>query len=263
MHLGIIGLGNIGRSLLARLQGDLEPSRVTALVRSGAGVVPVGANIPELVHSSADLVALRPDLVVECAGHAAVRDVALPCLRAGIDVVIVSIGALADEALARSLREAARRGGARMILPPGAIGGVDLLAALAATGDCTVSYTGTKPPAAWRGTAAEAILDLDRLDEARVFFIGSARNAALAYPKNANVAATVALAGAGLDATRVTLVADPAASANRHALKVTSPLGSFAIEIENQPSPDNPRTSAATVLSLVRCMRNRLGPVEI
>jgi aspartate dehydrogenase len=263
MHLGIIGLGNIGRSLLAQLQGDLAPSRVTALLRAGSATLLPGSPAPDIVHSAADLVVLRPDLVVECAGHTAVRDAALPCLRAGIDVVIVSVGALADEALDRSLRQAAREGGARIILPPGAIGGIDLLSALAAAGDCSVSYTGTKPPAAWRGSAAESVLELDRLEVAQAFFTGSAREAALAYPKNANVAATLALAGAGLDATRVRLVADPAATGNRHAYSVTSPLGDFTIEIENRPSPDNPRTSAATVLSVMRCIRNRLGPVEI
>lgn len=256
MHLGVIGLGTIGQALLERLTGDSAPSRITALVRPG------GAR-PGVVDTVEDFIALRPDLVVECAGHVAVRQSVLPCLKAGIDVVVVSVGALAEPALEDALRAAACSGGARLILPSGAIGGIDLLAALAAGGDCTVHYTGTKPPNAWCGSPADDAVDLNALTVATTIFAGTAREAATAYPKNANVAATLALAGGGFDTTRVTLVADPAAPGNIHAYEVHSPLGSFAIRIENRPTFANARTSAATVLSVLRLIRNRIGPVEI
>ncbi|AHM04654.1 aspartate dehydrogenase [Roseibacterium elongatum DSM 19469] len=124
-------------------------------------------------------------------------------------------------------------------------------------------YQGVKPPAAWLGTAAEASLDLDRLDAPTAFFNGSAREAALTYPKNANVAATLALAGAGLDATRVELIADPAATGNRHSYEVTSPVARFRVQIDNAASGGNAKTSMATIYSLLREINRRRRPVVI
>lgn len=259
MHLGLVGYGNIGKSLLDLL-GDTAPDRVTVLARPGKPVTHPGATAADTTEA---LIAARPDLLIECAGHAAVRETVLPALRAGIDVVLVSIGAMSDAALEDALQAAAREGSARLILPAGAIGGIDLLAGMAPAGGLEVQYTGTKPPAAWRGTPAEDRIDLDSLTEATEFFSGTAREVARAFPKNANVAATLALAGAGMDATRVALVADPAAVDNRHAYSVTSPLGSYEIRIDNRASEGNAKTSAATIYSVLREIRNRKGPVVI
>lgn len=269
MHLGLIGYGSIGASLLGLLAGNVAPERVTVLVRPGRGPLAAealkGAGLPsaEVVEDAESLIARRPDLVVECAGHAAVRDVAVPALRAGIDVVVVSVGALSDPALEAAVREAAVSGGARMIVPAGAIGGIDLLSALSAAGDLEVIYKGTKPPAAWRGTPAEEVIDLDALDGPATFFAGNAREAAAAYPKNANVAATLALAGAGFDATRVVLVADPSAPGNLHTYDVRSPYATCSFRVENRASSGNARTSATTIYSALREIRNRIGPVVI
>ena len=259
MHLGRVGYGNIGKALLG-LMGAGEPARLTVLARPGKTVDLPGAEVVETVQ---ELIAAAPDLLVECAGHAAVRDTAVPALRAGIDVVLVSIGALSDVALERALHAAAEEGGARLILPAGAIGGIDLLSAMAPAGGLEVTYRGTKPPQAWRGTPAEELIDLGGLTAATVFFSGTAREVAQAFPKNANVAATLALAGAGMDATRVELVADPQASGNRHAYSVHSPLGDYEIRIDNRASNGNAKTSAATIYSVLREIRNRKGPVVI
>jgi len=268
MHLGLIGHGNIAMTLLALLEGPLSPARLTLRTRAGraeaARAALPGCAFPvEVVDSAGALLAARPDLVVECAGHAGVAENAPTLLRAGIDVMVVSVGALADAALERDLHAAARDGGARMILPPGAVGGIDLLAALAPSGDLEVRYRGVKPPAAWAGTPAEQVVDLAGLTGATTFFEGTAREAARAYPKNANVAATLALAGAGFEATRVELVADPAAAGNIHAYEVRSALARYEMRIENLPSSGNIKTSAATIYSLLREIRNRIGPVAI
>jgi aspartate dehydrogenase len=261
MHLGLIGYGNIAAALVDLLESEAL-SALTVLVRPGrAGTVThAGATV---VEETGALIARAPDLVVECAGHGAVAESASACLAAGIDTVVVSVGALADPALHEGLLAAARAGGARLVLPAGAIGGIDLLAALAPAGGLAVTYTGTKPPAAWRGTPAEAALDLDALDAPATFFSGTAREAARAYPKNANVAATLALAGAGFDATRVDLVADPGAAGNAHAYRVTSPLARYEMTIGNNASAGNAKTSAATIYSVLREIRNRIGPVVI
>lgn len=259
MHLGLVGYGNIGASLLDLLTPE-DAERVTLLVLPGTKVEVPRA---EVVDSVEALIARQPDLLVECAGHEAVQHVAVPALEAGIDVVLVSVGALSDAALEQSVKAAAAKGGARVILPSGAIGGIDLLAAVAAAGNLEVTYTGTKPPNAWRGTPAEDKLDLDTLTKATLILSGTAREVAKAFPKNANVAATLGLAGAGLDNTRVELVADPEARGNRHSYRVRSALCSFEMQIDNRASSGNAKTSAATIYSALREIRNRKGPMVI
>ncbi len=258
MHLGIIGYGNIATTLFHLL--EKEPvQRITVLVRQPSQrrtaeelkSCPAAMRM-EVATTVEDLVRGQPDLVVECASQEAVAELVPSVLRAGIATISVSIGALADDAVASTLREAAAAGDTKLILPPGAIGGIDLLAALAPAGDITVSYRGTKPPAAWEGTPAEAVLNLNDITEPFAFFSGSAREAARTYPKNANVAATLALAGAGFDAIKVELVADPAAAGNQHAYEVKSPLCQYSVEIENKASGENVKTSIATVYSVLR-----------
>jgi aspartate dehydrogenase len=202
-------------------------------------------------------------LVVECAGHGGVVDHVPHILRTGTDVVVVSIGALADDALHAALTEAAKAGKARVILAPGAIGGVDLLSALGGAGEVQVRYRGIKPPRAWSGTPAAELLDLDGMTDSAGFFQGTARQAALDYPKNANVAATLALAGAGFDATDVELIADPDAPGNIHEYSVQSPFAAYSIRIENKASKGNAKTSQSTVFSVLREVRNRIGPIAI
>ena len=262
MHLGLIGFGNIGQGLLRVLaQEGAMPARLTLLLRPGPDrALPAGAAV---LHDAAALVAAGPDLVIECAGQGAVTAHVPACLRAGCDVVIGSIGALADDALHADLRAAALAGGARLILPAGAVGAIDLLSALRPSGITLLRYTGRKPPLAWAGTPAEAELDLAALSEPAVFYTGTARAAARDYPKNANVAATLALAGPGFDATEVALVADPTVSRNVHEVQVSAGAADFTIRIEGHPSPDNPKTSQATIYSLAREVLNRSREVAI
>lgn len=273
MRLALIGFGNIATTLLGLMaETKLRLDHLAVLVlpeqveETRARIDTSFAGLAggfEVVTDAAALLAGRPGLVVECAGHGAVAAHVPPVLRVGTSVVLVSIGALADAALEKALRAAARDGNARLILPSGAIGGIDLLSALGAAGGLSVRYRGTKPPRAWLGTPAETLLDLPALQEAKTFFTGTAREAARDYPKNANVAATLALAGAGFDATEVELVADPAAPGNIHEYSVTSPLARYSIRIENQPSAGNAKTSVTTVYSVLREIRNHIGPVAI
>ncbi|MFP4045352.1 MAG: aspartate dehydrogenase, partial [Rhodosalinus sp.] len=167
MHLGLIGYGTIAATL-AQLLAEHGPraERITVLTRAGredAARDVLAGHAVEVVTDAPAVIAARPDIVVECAGHGAVSAHVAPVLAAGLDVALASVVALADAGLHDALLSAAADGGARLILPAGAVGGTDLLAALAPAGGLEVTYTGTKPPAAWKGTPAEPLLDLDAL----------------------------------------------------------------------------------------------------
>jgi len=124
-----------------------------------------------------------------------------------------------------------------------------------------VTYRGSKPPRGWRGSAAESKLDLDALSAATVHFRGSARVAALEYPKNANVAASVALAGIGFDDTIVELIADPNIERNVHEIVTEGYFGRFEFRIEGKSLPDNPLSSAITAMSVVRELLRPVSPI--
>jgi aspartate dehydrogenase len=197
--------------------------------------------------------------VLECAGHGAVIDYAAAVLEAGLDLVITSIGVLADDDVAASLRQAAARGGGKLYLAPGAVAGLDGLVGARLAGLSQVTYTSFKPPHAWRGTAAEAVLDLDHPEDERVFFEGSARDAARQYPKNANVAVTVGICGLGIDATRVRLVSSRTVTDPVGLIEAEGAFGTFTFDIFARAAPSNPKTSALTAYSLLQCARLGIG----
>ncbi len=184
-------------------------------------------------------------------------------LRRGLDLLVISIGALAEPKLLENLKAAARNGGSRILLPAGAIGGIDAIAAMRLGGLNAVRYRSRKPPAAWRGSPAEKLADLDKLTSRTVLYRGSAGEAALLYPQNANVAAAVALAGIGLDATEVELVADPEAPGNVHEIEAEGAAGRFAIQLQGRPSRTNPKTSALAALSVARALINMEATIVI
>lgn len=215
-----------------------------------------------VIDNLADL-RFKPTLAAECASHEAVRNHAPALLQQGIDVVITSIGALCDDALYGELETAAREGGAQLILPAGAIPGVDAISAARFGGLERVSYTSRKPPGAWKGTPAEQVADLDNLSEAYLHYTGSARAAARDYPKNANVAATVALAGLGFDRTEVRMIADPNISENIHEIHASGSFGEMALIIKGRPLPSNPKTSSLAAYSAIRAIENRIRAVSL
>jgi aspartate dehydrogenase len=268
--LGLVGYGTVAglalEAVAARLERPLDRlvccARAAGADRARALVERHGARLAHeclVVTTTEDLIAARPEVVVEAAGHEAIVLTGEAVLAAGIELVVSSVGALADDDLRTRLEAAARRGGGRLTLLPGAIGGLDILAAAKLSGLTEVTYVSRKPPLAWVGTPAETRVDLAAITEPHGFYEGSARDAARDFPKNANVAATVALAGLGFEATRVRLVADPAVSANVHEIVFRSACADVAIRIEGRPSPDNPKTSATTGWSLARSILDRFA----
>ena len=248
MKVAIIGQGAIGQFVRSQLatHGIVEIARI---VRAGKEVDGDADNPPSI--SDLHDLPQTPDLIVDCGGHTALAAHGPAALGMGIDVLTVSLGALADKSLEQALYDAAEGGDARLHLTSGAIGGLDALRGARAGEITKVTYTGRKPPKGWAGSPAEDILDLAALTEPATHFQGSAREAALGYPKNANVAAAVALAGIGLDATEVALIADPSVTANIHEVHAAGAFGSFHFTISGNGLPENPRSSALAAMSVV------------
>lgn len=252
-NIAIIGCGAIAEAVAGYLAQHDAVRIAAAIVEPGseARAAELFGDEVEVVQGFEDL-AVAVDLVADCAGHAALRQHGETILASGTDLVSVSSGALADIELYDRLVEAAADGGAQLRIVSGAIGALDVLSAAAIGKLKRVTYRGRKPPRGWRGSPAESKLDLDALTGAAVHFSGSARNAALEYPKNANVAASVALAGIGFDDTTVELIADPAVVRNVHEVVAEGDFGRFEFRIEGESLPDNPRSSAITAMSVVR-----------
>jgi aspartate dehydrogenase len=260
--IAVIGQGAIARYL--RTAAPASGFRVAAAVaRPGREDAARGVFGDVAVVTRAQDLPRDVDLVVDCAGHSGLREHGMAVLAAGLPLVTVSVGALADAALLRDLTDAADRGNSRLHLASGAIGALDALSA-AAMGDLRqVTYTGRKPPDGWRGSPAEDVCDLDALTGPVVHFDGTARACALAYPKNANVAASVALAGLGFDATQARLIADPGVTRNIHEVTARGDFGDFTFTIAGRGLPDNPKSSALTAMSVLRAIANRAARVVL
>jgi aspartate dehydrogenase len=254
LRIAVIGFGAIGSFVVEHLNAgpSIEVSAVFSLPRPEACAVPVVDNIEALL-------ATKPDLVVECAGHEGLRDFGETVIRHGTDLLVVSVGALADAALERSLRNAATDGGGRLLIPGGALGGIDALSTAREAGLDSVEYSGRKAPNAWKGTPAERMIELASVTQATTFLECDARTAALQFPQNANVVAALALAGLGFEKTKVRLIVDPAANGNNHSFVARGSFGEISTSIRSMTLPSNPKTSVLAPFSLIQTIKKRAG----
>ncbi len=261
MRLAILGGGTIARLVLEHVRaGRLKGVEVIAV--AGRSAHSRGASLAaefglRYVVGGEALLELRPDAVLEAASHDAVRAHLVALLAAGISVVVLSAGALADNALHEAAERAAESAGALLYVPSGGIGGLDALKGACAAGVDEVSIRVAKPPAAWKGIAyVEALgVDLDALDAPRTLFEGPARAGVPHFPQNVNIAAVLSLAGIGFERTRLEVVADPALRHNTHTIRVAGKSGRFSVVLENVPAPDNPKTAWLACYSALAALR--------
>jgi len=261
LQIAFIGWGAINSrvgALLAERDAPIDIVGVVTKSRRPSG--PSG--VPSLA-GPASLADLRPDLVVEAAGREAVAVWVPVALRHAKAVIVASTSALLDETFLSGLRDIAKACGSRILIPSGAIGGIDALAAAAVLPLDEVVHQVAKPPLAWKNTEAERRTNLAAISERTIVFAGSAREAAALFPQNANATVVTSLAGIGLDRTRVELVADPALKRNQHRISARGAFGTLQITLENEPSAVNPKSSELTALSLVRLIERQLSPLLI
>lgn len=268
MRIGIIGGGTIARLFLEHIaRGDLGDAKVVGIVgRSDASRgrplaseygVPFVTDIAALMQAS-------PQVVVEAASHEAVRDHAQRLLDAGIGVIVLSAGVMSDDALRDRLEAASRKSGAMLYVPSGGIGALDAIKAAVVAGVEEVGIRSSKPPRAWKGIpyVEKLGVDLDGLKEPYVLYDGPARAGVVHFPQNVNIAAVLSMAGVGFDRTRLTVVADPGLSCNRHEIRARGVTGNITITLENVPAPDNPKTAWLACYSALAALKQLQSPVR-
>jgi aspartate dehydrogenase len=261
-RVALIGYGAIGQEVVAGLlAGACTSEDIAILLRpdsASCGKVPEGIQI---VTSVDELNAFSPDIVVETAGHEAVKETVPKCIEQGWSVLVTSIGALHDADLRARLVAQAEQSGARIILPSGALGGLDYVRALRSAANLDLKYESRKPPSAWQDELMALGHDPKGMKTPVNLFTGSAGAAAQVYPLNLNVAAALALSGHGFESTSVKVICDPAIESNIHRISATSELGTIKIEIINRPSPDNPKTSWIVGRSVLAAIDQFFSPV--
>ncbi len=262
---GLIGTGAIGGLVLEAFEsGRLPYDRAIVFARTRrpsieARVLRLGGAVVDDLDA---LIAARPAVVLEAAGHEAVRTYALRIVKSGLNLILMSIGALADETIRTPLEDIARQQGATVWLPSGGVGGLDALAAARALGDLErVTHRTTKHPQGLNTApyVVEGGLLREPLTEPIVIYRGPARDALQHFPQNVNVAAAVSLAGIGFDRTQVEIVADPSALRSVHEIHAEGRFGAFTLRFENAMDPVNPRTSRLAGLSAVAALQRRHG----
>jgi len=268
-RLGLIGCGAIGSSVAYAIAEGAAPGTrlvgvLDAINPEAAATLAAAVSCPVCVDLRA-LLDTKPAIVVEAASHDAVQAYARSVFDAGADMIAVSVGAFADTCFLESLVEHARRTGRRLLIPSGAIGGVDLIKAAAVGGLWECRLTTTKPARSLKATPnlRDRGINLNDIRRPTVVFEGTALEAIRCFPQNLNVAVTISLAGLGLERTCVRVIADPDASHNIHEVFVRGNFGEATVRLENIPSAENPRSSALACYSVLAMLHSVSRELQI
>jgi len=264
IQVALLGAGGINQLVAQAVQaGDVPGVEVVAVAGSTAGSASAAQLAGELGAQAVapeDLATTGASWVLEAAGGEAVRQHVPRLWQAGINTIIMSIGAMVDETVEAAWKQA-RHDGVKVVLPSGGIAGLDGVRALRAGGGLTgVTITNTKHPDGLRGAPYLERNSIELPDgSAFTVFEGSAREAIAAFPQNVNVAIALSLAGAGPDATKVVVRSDPAATQTFHRIEAEGPAGRLRVEISSNPSPASPRTSVMAGASATAALREVAG----
>jgi aspartate dehydrogenase len=263
LTVGIGGLGAIGLHLARALDAGVEGLKLHAVAArdhakardnlAGFRTPPPIVDLPALAEA---------DIVVEAAPAAVFEQVATAAIARGRIFVPSSVGALLPR---MHLVEEARRTGARIVVPTGALLGLDAVRAAAEGEVSSVTIETRKPP---RGLEGAPYLQQNGIDVLAIttptrIFQGNAFDAARGFPANVNVAAALALAGIGPQRTMVEIWADPTVTRNTHTIRVEAASARLTMTIENVPSEENPRTGKITPLSILTCLRGLTSTLKV
>jgi len=260
MRIGLIGGGNVGKFLLQsiNIDGLLPGGKIVGIYtrnQQSGGQLAAQFDTENYSDIHSLIQSTTIDLVIEAATIQVVKDFAAAILKSGKDLVLSSVGALADENFFRNLETICKDSNTKIHLPSGAIGGLDVLKAAKSIGELeSVSIITRKPPQALPGAP---------LDQEQVMFEGTANEAIELFPKNINVSIILSLAGVGPDQTGVKIISDPTVRKNSHSIEATGSFGKLSLRLENDPMPNNPKTSYLAALSVLSVLKNIDAVVKV
>jgi aspartate dehydrogenase len=264
IRVAIVGLGSIGKVLAKKItSGEIPGVELVAISardpsKARSILAELSCNVPILSFDELPDVA---DIAIECAPAELLSDIVRPMLDAGKTVMVLSAGALLNRP---ELIELARKTGGQIIVPTGALLGLDAVSAAAEGKIISVSMITRKPIAGLLGAPylTENNISIENATTPVKVFEGTARQAAIGFPANLNVAAALALAGIGADRTTQEIWADPQVTRNTHTIIVEADSARFEMKIENIPS-ENPKTGRITALSVLAALRKISGPLRV
>lgn len=265
LRLGIAGLGTIGLAVAKRVDagdaGDMVVAAVSARnTQKAADNTAAFAHRPDIVPIGE--IGEHCDVVLECAPRSVFDVLAASAISNGCIFIPLSVGALLD---GPELVDQARATGAKIVVPTGALIGLDAVKAIAQGNVTSITMVTRKPPRGLKGAPHITAIgvDLDRVNEPLKVFSGTAREAARGFPANVNVAAALGLAGIGPDRTMVEIWADPTVQHNTHTITAKSDSSDFTMTIQNIPTEENPPTGKITALSALATLQRLTSPLVV
>ncbi len=259
--VGLLGCGVIGTQIAKAIDSGSIPAKLTHIydnsLQASERLCSALVNKPHIVENPHLLSSNHVDIIVEAASQDAVRDIALSVLQNRRDLLVMSVGALLDDAVFDVLSDACRDFKKTIYLPSGAIAGLDAIKSVRDELE-SLSITTTKHPDSLRGAKFFTVrgVDLDSISNPTVIFTGTAQEAVSLFPANVNVAALLSLAGLGSKNTTVKIMADPTTDKNTHHVEASGKFGKMEFTIKNVPDTDNPKTSRLAILSAIETLRN-------
>jgi aspartate dehydrogenase len=263
----LIGCGTIGKEIAFAIDsGRIKNASIVTLfdkVKSAAYELrsKLHHNDPHIFSDFTEFISSRSfkdtDIVVEAASQDAVNNLCKKIVENGKSLMIMSVGALADQILLSELLDKASHNQCHIYVPTGAIAGIDAIRSVRHLIDSVMLST-TKNPKALSDAPFfnMAGFDPSKLNQKTVIYEGSAADAVKKFPSNVNVAAVLGLAGIGIENTMVKIIVDPNTDRNQHEITVNGKFGEMTISVRNIPSPTNPKTSFLAVLSAIECLRS-------
>ena len=258
MRITIVGCGSIGSKLAKAADEMAEVKRIYLMDEDAPRAEKLAAALNKaIIINDVEEELYHTDLVIEAASQRAATSIVPKVVARGVDIMIMSVGALVDDKFRAMVQEKATHAEAKIFIPSGAICGTDGLRSSAVGELEEVELITTKGPKSLEGVdwIVEHGIDVDKLTEPTTVFSGTARDAVKLFPKNINVAATVSLLGVGFDKTKVTIVVDPAIHSNSHELRIKGEFGQMVCHTFNVPSPDNPKTSYLAAMSAISALK--------
>lgn len=262
--IGLMGCGTIGTHLAMAIDsGRVANASLTGLfdiVDGNARALKTRLKSTPQVYDNFDrFVDSNADIIIEAASQQAVKNFAKRILESGKDLMVMSVGALADTLFLAELLQLTpiRNGQSKIYVPSGAIAGIDAIRSVRHIAD-SISITTKKSPKALAGAPffTTRNVSLDNITKVTEIYEGSAVEAVKLFPANVNVAAVLSLAGIGVEKTMVRILADPEATTNQHEIVATGSFGEIKISVNNVTAPGNPKTSFLAVLSAIECLRS-------